>query len=59
MKRSKINQEIRHMENMIREHGFVIPPFCNWTPEEWKTKGSEYDCLDGILPIMDWEDSMK
>lgn len=43
MKRSKINQEIRHMENMIREHGFVIPPFCNWTPEEWKTKGSEYD----------------
>ncbi|MDY2813677.1 MAG: D-lyxose/D-mannose family sugar isomerase [Dorea sp.] len=43
MKRSKINQEIRYMENMIREHGFVIPPFCNWTPEEWKTKGSEYD----------------
>lgn len=43
MKRSKINQEIRHMENMIREHGFSVPPFCNWTPEEWKTKGSEYD----------------
>ena len=43
MKRSKINQEIRYMENMIREHGFVIPPFCNWTPEEWKTKGSESD----------------
>ena len=31
------------MENMIREHGFSVPPFCNWTPEEWKTKGSEYD----------------
>ena len=43
MKRSKINSEIRHMEELIQEHGFEIPPFCKWTPEEWNDKGSEYD----------------
>ena len=31
MKRSKINSEIRHMEELIQEHGFEIPPFCKWT----------------------------
>ena len=25
-----------------REHCY-LPPFCNFTPEEWKTKGHEYD----------------
>ena len=43
MKRSKINQCIREMEALIREHGFALPPFCHWTPEEWKEKGEEYD----------------
>ena len=43
MKRSKINQCIREMEALIREHGFALPPFCHWTPEEWKEKGTEYD----------------
>ena len=31
------------MENLIKEHGYILPPFCNWTPEEWETKGHEYD----------------
>ena len=43
MKRSKINLEIKHMEELIQKHGFEIPPFCKWTPEEWKDKGPEYD----------------
>lgn len=43
MKRSKINQVIRDMEDVIRTHGFEIPPFAKWTPEEWKEKGHEYD----------------
>ncbi len=43
MKRSKINAEIRHMEKMAKAHGFELPPFCKWTPEDWKTKGPEYD----------------
>lgn len=43
MKRSEINQIIREMEAMAKKNGFCLPPFCNWTPEEWKTKGHEYD----------------
>ena len=43
MKRSKINQVIREMEAMLKEHKVELPPFCKWTPEEWKTKNHEYD----------------
>ena len=43
MKRSKINQCIKEMEKLAKDNGFHLPPFCNWTPGEWETKGSEYD----------------
>lgn len=43
MKRSEINDCIRYMENLIKSHGFELPPFCGWTPQEWETKGHEYD----------------
>ena len=43
MKRSEINAAIKNMEELINKHGFEIPPFCKWTPQEWKVKGSEYD----------------
>lgn len=43
MKRSEINKAIRAMEAMINEHRFELPPFCHWTPEDWKTKNHEYD----------------
>ena len=43
MKRSKINAEIRHMEEMIKAHGFEIPPFCKWTAKDWESKGAQYD----------------
>ncbi|MBU9746438.1 D-lyxose/D-mannose family sugar isomerase [Lachnospiraceae bacterium ASD3451] len=43
MKRSEINEIIRYMEKLAKDNGFHLPPFCNWTPEEWKTKGHEYD----------------
>lgn len=43
MKRSEINKIIKEMEALIKEHGYKLPPFCNWTPEEWMTKGHEYD----------------
>ena len=38
MKRSKINEAIREMEQLIKEHGFELPPFCKWTPKEWEEK---------------------
>ena len=43
MKRSQINREIKRLEALASVHGFELPPFCGWTPEEWLTKGHEYD----------------
>jgi D-lyxose ketol-isomerase len=43
MKRSRINQVIKDMEALIKEHRFELPPFAKWTPEEWDQKGHEAD----------------
>jgi D-lyxose ketol-isomerase len=43
MKRSEINRYIREAKEFIKARGFYLPPFAFWTPEEWKTKGAEYD----------------
>ena len=43
MKRSEINKALKEMEQMIREQGFSLPPFCKWTKEDWENKGHEYD----------------
>ena len=43
MKRSEINRALREMEAFIGEYRFALPPFCHITPEEWKTKGGDYD----------------
>lgn len=43
MKRSEINAVIKRFEKLLEEHRFELPPFCKWTPQEWQTKGHEYD----------------
>lgn len=43
MKRSQVNQIIRDFEALLDKHRFELPPFLKFTPEEWKTKGHEYD----------------
>lgn len=43
MKRSEINKALKAMEAKINEQKFALPPFCQFTPEEWKSKGHEYD----------------
>ena len=43
MKRSEINRALRDMEKMIDRCSFKLPPFCYFTPKEWKEKGREYD----------------
>ncbi|MCC5956501.1 MAG: D-lyxose/D-mannose family sugar isomerase [Natronohydrobacter sp.] len=35
MKRSRINAIMGEAAELIRAHGFVLPPFANWTPEEF------------------------
>jgi len=43
MKRSEINAALKRMESFMKDLKISLPPFCNFTPEEWKTKGHEYD----------------
>lgn len=43
MKRSRINRIIKDMEQLIKEHGFEMPPFASWTTQEWQNVGHEYD----------------
>ena len=43
MKRSEINKAIKDMEKLIDECGFKVPPFCNWTVDDWADKNHEYD----------------
>lgn len=43
MKRSEINSYIKQSIQFIDQFQFALPPFVNWTPEEWKNKGHECD----------------
>ena len=43
MKRSEINAALREMEAMLREYRFALPDFCSFTPDDWQSKGHEYD----------------
>jgi D-lyxose ketol-isomerase len=35
MKRSRINTIMAEADDVIRSHGFTLPPFARWTPEEF------------------------
>jgi D-lyxose ketol-isomerase len=35
MKRSTINQIMQAADEMIRHHGFTLPPFAYWTPDQF------------------------
>jgi hypothetical protein len=37
MKRSRINEIMAEADAMIRRHGFALPPFAYWTPDQFKT----------------------
>ena len=43
MKRSQINQLIRENAEFIKKHGFNLPPFEDYTPEEWENLDHSYD----------------
>jgi D-lyxose ketol-isomerase len=38
MKRSRINQIMAEADDLIRRHGFVLPPFATWTPDEFRAR---------------------
>jgi D-lyxose ketol-isomerase len=43
MKRSEINAVLKEMELFIGKFKFALPPFCHFTPEQWREKGRDYD----------------
>lgn len=43
MKRSEINNALREMEAFIQDYRISLPPFCRFTPDQWRTKGHDYD----------------
>lgn len=51
MKRSEINSAIKEMERLAKTYHFELPPFCFFSPEDWRMKGREFneirDCLLG------------
>ena len=50
MKRSIANNYIKEAKEFISGAHFALPPFAYWTPEEWKTKGLEYNEIrDNLL----------
>jgi len=38
MKRSRINAIMAAADEMIRRHGFVLPPFAHWSPDEFRAR---------------------
>ena len=43
MKRSEINKALKELEAMCKQEHCYLPPFCNFTPDEWQHVGHEYD----------------
>ena len=43
MKRSQINKALKDLEAMCEKYHCYLPPFCHITPEQWRSKGHEYD----------------
>ena len=41
MKRSRINAIMAEADEMIARHGFALPPFARWTPEEFRARAPE------------------
>ena len=38
MKRSRINDIMEEADDLMRSHGFELPPFARWTPEDFQSK---------------------
>ncbi len=41
MQRSRINDIMRAADEMIRHHGFVLPPFAQWSPDQFRARKAD------------------
>jgi D-lyxose ketol-isomerase len=49
MKRSRINTIMAEADDMIRKHGFVLPPFAYWTPDQFRARSDASAIIDGRM----------
>lgn len=50
MKRSEINKIMKNAMELFEDYKIVLPPFVCFSPEEWKTKGSDFqEIRDNML----------
>lgn len=52
MKRSNINRIMADADAMIRRHGFTLPPFAYWTPDQFRARP---DCARIRAARMGWD----
>ncbi len=52
MKRSRINEIMEEADAMIRAHGFTLPPFAYWTPDEFRART---DAVRIVEARMGWD----
>ena len=45
MKRSRINQIMSEADDLIRRHGFALPPFARWSPGDFAARKTEAEDL--------------
>ena len=45
MKRSHVNAVLAHGAEMMRSHGFALPPFAHWTPDEMRARAPGTDIV--------------
>ena len=43
MKRSELNRIMGEAMDFIGQMNFKLPPFAGWSPDQWNSKGQEYD----------------
>ncbi len=41
MKRSEVNQYLRQAFEFFQQHHFRLPPFADWTPDDWQRRHKE------------------
>jgi len=53
MKRSEINRIMREGEGFLRRMSFLLPPFSQWSPDDWKRRGPE--CREIVANQLGWD----
>ena len=53
MKRSEINRYILETGDFFTRHGFYLPVWAQWSPQEWETKGPE--CREVVTNGLGWD----